>query len=397
MQNIEAKDRVQRKALDAWIKHNKKGTCEIITGLGKTFISLHALYTMPRDDKEHLFLAESRDRVVDLKKDIFKYNKIFNRDVLNDYNLQFYCYQTVYKWKNRKFGLVISDEIHDSLSIKYVNFYKNNQYDAILGLSATINRSTKYALPSGRVITKGDLLDKVAPVCFKYSVNEGQKEGTSRKLDIYIIQNELNSVNKNVKSGSRNKPFYQTELQAYNYWDKEHRKAWFIEDQKLKELKISITAKKRSDLLFNLNSKIEIVKKLLIHLKNKTIIFGNSIPALSKVTKNVVSSKNSDDKNNKIRDDFDKGLINTIGSFKKLKQGANLLGLDNCIIMSYYGSDKDFIQRTGRLRDNGEIGKVFIILTKDTQEEVWFSKMFENSSNLNLIYCSSVEDCLKQI
>tara|TARA_R110000851_G_scaffold315229_2_gene477552 strand:- start:4146 stop:4385 length:240 start_codon:yes stop_codon:yes gene_type:complete len=78
--------------------HGKKGTCQIITGLGKTFISLHALYTMPKgDDKIHLFLAEQKDRVKDLREDILKYNKLFNRDVLNDYNLQFQCYQTVYK------------------------------------------------------------------------------------------------------------------------------------------------------------------------------------------------------------------------------------------------------------------------------------------------------------
>ena len=104
------KDKVQKEALDSWIKSNKTGTAEIITGLGKTFLALNALYTMPRNDQLHLFLAEAIDRQTDLIKDIVKYNKIFNRDVLNDYNLQFQCYQTVYRWKNKEFGLVIADE-----------------------------------------------------------------------------------------------------------------------------------------------------------------------------------------------------------------------------------------------------------------------------------------------
>jgi|TARA_R110000851_G_scaffold314588_5_gene476711 hypothetical protein len=53
---------------------------------------------MPRDDlKEHYFLAEVTDRKKDLIDQITLYNKIFKRDVVNDYNLQFACYQTAYK------------------------------------------------------------------------------------------------------------------------------------------------------------------------------------------------------------------------------------------------------------------------------------------------------------
>ena len=86
--------------------------------------------------------------------------------------------------------------------------------------------------------------------------------------------------------------------------------------------------------------------------------------------------------------------ISLIGSFKKLKQGANLPNIDNCIIMSYYSTDKDFIQRVGRLRQNNKIGNIFIFLTHETQEVVWFSKMFDNITNLSMIYCDNVEDCL---
>jgi ERCC4-related helicase len=65
--------------------------------------------------------------------------------------------------------------------------------------------------------------------------------------------------------------------------------------------------------------------------------------------------------------------------------------------MSYYSTDKDLIQRIGRLRDNGEIGNIFIIRTKETQEEIWFERMMENVNNLNLIYCTDVEDCLTKL
>jgi superfamily II DNA or RNA helicase len=396
MESIEKKDRVQREALSSWKKQGKKGTCEIITGLGKTFIALHALYTMPKNKDLHLFLAETTSRETDLKKDILKYNEIFDRDVLNDYNLKFYCYQSAYKWKGKEFGLIIADEIHDSLSPAYSRFYFNNSYKALIGLSATVDKSTQYDV-DGKVYSKGDLLERIAPICFKYGLKKAKVEETTRDLDIYVIINKLDEVNKTVKAGSKDKPFFQTEKQAYDYWDSQHKKSFFILDPELKSLKIRITATKRSSILYNLKSKIPIVRRLLDYLDSKTIVFGNSLDALLQITPNVVSSRNSEDENKRIRQDFEKGKIETIGSFKKLKQGANLDGLDNCIMMSYYSTNKDLIQRIGRLRDNGTKGNIFIILTQNTQEEVWLEKMLENVKHLNIIYCEDVDYAIRQL
>lgn len=390
------KDKIQNEALNNWKLKGKVGTCQIITGLGKTFISLHALYSMPKDNKIHLFLAEQKDRIKDLKDDIEKYNKFFNKDVLNDYNLQFHCYQTVYKWKNLNFGLVIADEIHDSLSPAYSKFYFNNNYDAIIGLSATIRRDTRYEVDD-ELITKGKLLDKIAPICYTYTVDDGQKDGTSRELKIHVIYNKLNNIDKTIKSGNAKKVFYQTEQIAYDYWDREHKKSWFILDDELRKLKIRITSHKRSEILYNLNSKVNIVNKLLRYINGKTIIFGNSLDALHKVTPNIISSRNDDNVNKRLRHDFDNDKISVIGSFKKLKQGANLHNLDNCILMSYYSSDKDFIQRVGRLRNNNRIGNVFVILTKNTQEEKWFEKMFENINNLDIIYYENIDKYINNL
>ena len=392
----ELKDKIQKEALVKWLENDKKGTAELATGVGKTILALHALYTMDKDDTIHLFLAETTERKKDLLNDIKKFNHLFNCDVVNDYNLKFYCYQTVYKWKDKQFGLIIADEIHDSLSPKYSEFYLNNEYKSILGLSATVDRKTKYE-ENGNVFSKGQLLDKIAPSIFKYTIGEGQNEGVSRKLNIYVINHQLEEVEKTVKAGSLKNSFLQTEKASYDYWDKEHKRSWFIEDPEMKTLKIRITSHKRSNLLFNLPSKVNIVKKLLNNLEGKTVIFGNSLEALLKITPNVVSSKNSEDKNNYIRHNFDNDKISIIASFKKLKQGANLNSVDNCVIHSYYGVEKDIIQRVGRLRQNGDkVGNVFIILTTGTQEEVWFQKMMENMNDFTIINCNDINDCIKK-
>ena len=392
----ELKDHIQKEALNKWLENEKKGIVILPTGVGKTILALHALYTMDKNDITHVFLAETTERKKDLLNDIKLYNKLFNVDVTNDYNLKFYCYQTAYKWKDKEFGLVIGDECHDSLSPKYSQFYFNNKYQAFIGLSATIDRKTKYE-ENGQIFTKGDILDKIAPVVFKYSINEAQKDNVSRKLNIYVINHQLEEVGKTVKAGSLKKSFLQTEKASYDYWDKEHKRSWFIEDQELKALKIRITSHKRSNLLFNLPSKVNIIKQLINTINGKTIIFGNSLDALLKITPNVVSSRNTDDKNNYIRDQFDKNLIQTIGSFKKLRQGANLKDLDNCVLHSYYSSEVHAIQQWGRLRQNGDkVGNVFILLTKDTQETTWFQKMMENMNDFTIINCNDINDCIKK-
>ena len=197
----ELKNKIQQEALVKWLENEKKGVVILPTGVGKTILALHALYTMDKNDLTHVFLAETTERKKDLLNDIKLYNKLFNVDVTNDYNLKFYCYQTVYKWKDKEFGLVIGDECHDSFSPKYSQFYFNNKYQAFIGLSATIDRKTKYE-ENGQIFTKGDILDKIASIVFKYSINEAQKDNVSRKLNIYVINHQLEEVEKTVKAGS---------------------------------------------------------------------------------------------------------------------------------------------------------------------------------------------------
>jgi len=171
----------------------------------------------------------------------------------------------------------------------------------------------------------------------------------------------------------------------------------FVDDKSKQELFARIAINKRATLLYNLESKVNAINLLLPHLKN-TIIFGNSLDALSKVTKNVISSRNSSDVNDKIRKDFEDGKLKEIASFKVLKQGANIKGLDNVIAMSYYSSEKDLIQRAGRIRkDNKETGGLFILVTKGTQEEKWYQRMISNINAYNVIEHDSIYDCIKYI
>lgn len=349
-----------------------------------------ALHMMPKKGK-HLFLAETRSRKKDLFAEIEKFDKIFGYSTLKDYDLEFNCYQTAYKWKDREFGLVIADEIHDSLTPAYSKFYFNNKYEAIIGLSATINTSTEY---DG--FTKGELLRKVAPVCFSYGLNEAQADEVSRELTIFVVRHELDAKVKDIQAGNKKKRFFQTERASYDYWDKQLKKSWYIKDAEKKKALLNIAMSKRNKLIYNSKAKVQLAVNLLTHIKGKTVVFGNSLDALYKVTPNTVSSRFNEDKNEAIRERFEKGKINVIGSFKKLKQGANLNDVDNCVMLSYYSTQVDLIQRIGRLRQNGKRGYVFIFVAENTQEQVWVNKMLSQLDNIKQVYCPDLTFCLKQ-
>ena len=389
------RDSIQNAAVETWEQAGKKGTLNLSTGIGKTFCFIKTTRLLPKGSKI-LFLAETSQREIDLKKDIKFFKKLFKYDLRKEHELTFMCYQSAYKLKDTEWDLVCADEIHSSLTPQYVQFYTNNTYKHILGLSATVDRSTKYLDADGNEVSKGYWVDTIAPVCFKYNLNQAVQDGTTKKLRIFIINHHLDYNNKTVVAGSKAKPFLTTEKAAYDYWDAEFRRALFLPDGPAKTFKIRNTSAARAKVLYTMASKIESVNKLLAAIKGKSLVFGNSIDTLLCVTTNVISNKNSDKENAKLRHDFDAGKIKTIASFKMLKQGANLKDLDNTILMSYYSKELDMIQAIGRQRVTDSVGNIFIYVTAGTQEVKWYKKAMENINNYEEIHCHSTDDCIQK-
>ncbi len=394
MEATEKINEIQDKAVESWIKNNMVGTINAITGIGKTFIFLKALLKLEKGIRV-LFLAEQINRKYELLKEIKKFDKLYGTNILVDYNMEFMTYQSAYKLVGRYWDFICADEIHDSLTPMYSMFYKNNKYKYIMGLTATIPH-TKYEDKNGVEYSKYDLLRNIAPICFKYNIVQGQLDEVTRKLNIIVVEIILDDKYKYVKSGKKGNYFYVTERRAYEFWEESFNKA----KGSSSEFLIRRAAAARAKLLYNLKSKEVVVKEILKQLEGKTLIFGNSLEFLEAITPNVISSKNKEEKNIMLREQFDNGNINVIASFKKLLQGVNLNKLDNVIITSYYSSEKDLIQRIGRLRRDNKLGNVIILRTKGTKEETWFNKMFAGISlditTLTYENLKNIKDYVKQ-
>jgi len=317
------------------------------------------------------------------------------------------CYQTAHKKQlndifevtcNKSNTLVIFDEIQDCLSPVYFNFVENNLLNTDIprmGLSATIDGTREFE-HKGKLTNKLELLNSFCPIVFKYTLNESWKNDTSRKLKFYIINHQLDSVNKNIEAGKKGARFMTTEYAMYDWLEKNFRKSLFLPKSDKKDFMVRNAASARATFLYTLPSKIPLCKELLSKLDTRTIIFGNSVQSLMQITPNCITSHNSSEKNNEILSKFQSGQLDVIGSFKMLEQGANLKGLDNLVMHSYYGKTKSTIQKLGRLRVKGdELGHVFIIVTKGTQELSWFTSMTEGLE-FDVIQCNSVSEAINK-
>ncbi len=318
-------------------------------------------------------------------EDIKKFKEIYNYDILN-HNIKFKCYQGVYKEVGNQYDMVIADELHDALTPEYFKFFINNKYNHLIGLTATIDNTT-YII-NNEEVSKKDLLNQVAPVVFKYTVNEGQIDKTARKLVIFVVEHELDSVNKNIekeyvsnKKTKEKTKFMISEQTAYDYAHSQFIKQIYSSNKS--DFLVRYWANQRATVLYKAKSKSKLINTILQYV-DRTIVFGNNIECLIDICP-TVSSYNSVAENKKILEDFNSGSINTIGSFKMLKQGVNLNNLNNVILHSYYQIQKDVIQRFGRLRNSDEIGFVFIIKTKKTQEEKWYNKMMEGLDSFTIV------------
>jgi superfamily II DNA or RNA helicase len=384
---MKTREEIIAEATKAWYAANKKGTVELITGMGKTKLALDIASTYDKSAKI-LFLAETTQREIDLGLEIQKWN-------YSGPDIEFMCYQSAYKLQNETYDLVIADEIHDSLTEVYSSFYFNNTCKSILGLSATVDKKAKVTEDGS--VKKGDLLKLIAPVCFKYTVDDGQKHGTARKLKIYQIWHTLDAVNKNMPAGTKEKPFLTTEKDGYTFYDDRFKRALFLPDGKAKTFQIQNASRKRAEILYKIQSKVVATSELISKLNSRAILFGNDLDTLMKITPNVVCSRYTPKQNEELRNKFESGAINLIASFKQLKQGANLGGLQDCIIHSYYSKQKDLIQRIGRLRNDGTLGRVFVFVTQQTVEEKWFKSMFEDITAFEVVQCHNVADCLTKL
>lgn len=444
MDRIEIMNKRQDEAVDAVIENNGIGTCIMPTGSGKSFVFQKLVYKMLdlgwiQKGERIFFWAETNIREKNMQEEVKKFESIFGRNVHEDFNVQYHTYQSGATGER---VMDCYDEIDFALSSVYGKVLANGATYK-LGLTATnqqnstvyrdkvadelINkvRQSDKATEEGKItdfINKGQLLEVVCPIVYEYKFEKAIEEKVISPFQTIVLEHELDRTKNDIKiwksydrRGSEHDWYQARESIRTNYRVSRYRRGLMGKDQ--------------AKFLYNLPSKIDVVKRLLPRLEGKTILFSVETSGLYQVTNNVVTTatKNGfvvdkiyytikkreggdqyfkkniyttvEKKINKAEyeeawdkyraenyqdaeeliDKFNADEINLIASSKKISRGITLKGVENCILMSYYSTTTQFLQQLGRVLrfSEGKVAKLFIFKTQGTREVDWFQKLPE--------------------
>lgn len=360
------KDIEQKKALNLWWKNKCKGFLELPTGFGKTRVGvLASSYIYNKVDNCKILIVTP---TISIKEEwINEFKKWKKTKVLSSVDIQ--CINTAREYSGNNYDLIILDECHNYfMGAENSKVFKNNSYEAILGLSATIDNSLL------------EELNKVAPIVYSMDLNTAVELGLVSNYTILNLSVELTTE-------ERLEYNRLSEIIDYSYQVK-GRHSW---------KNISL----RKELLYKASNKFKMVESLVN-------LFNNDYGVIFSMTKDyadLIQSKFSEtcvihhsgiSKKNRIENlkNYSDGRtkIRLLSSAKTLDEGINLPRVKYAIIMASSSKPLQSTQRVGRiLRISEDKDKAYIIrlYVKDTKEESWIKT---SQSKLKVINISSIEE-----
>ena len=390
----------QQEAVKAWV-NNPKSTLNMCTGSGKTYTSIQIIelvHSKIGEDFKCLIIVPTTI----IRDEVFPNEfKKFNKEYLLRY-CQIECIQTIYKYTDQFYHLVVVDEIHNMCyklgeEYEYFKFFENNTYKYLLGLSASI--ADEY-LPS---------LNRIAPISFKLTLSEAVTLGIVSPFIIYNVNITLNHEELKLYNSTQNSYNYYEALLGGPYKaftnanilmksnDEEGKKTAFIFHNLIR---------KRKSILDNAINKKFAVNEILSNFKNSNgLIFSESIIQAGKLIEEndkaiVYHSKlkkserlNAINRLNSVND-----KVHIISAVKALNEGLSIDSIEFTIITAGNSKIKDTIQRIGRTCRfvENKIAYIFRLYVKNTQEEKWVKKS-QLEINQDFIKYVNLEDLLKEL
>ena len=403
----------QSEALNAWHTKRCRGTLQLCTGAGKTYAALRAIKWVFSFKPDANILIICPTEII--RDDTFpkEFKKWKMAALLKKVNLK--CIQTVYKYENEHYDLIVADEFHNYIPEKddyksklyeYHKFFERNTYDKILGLSAWIPEKK-------RMVAR-----KIAPICHTLTTDEGVSRGIISPYVEFNIPVMLTTEEKTTYSKIQMSYFnLERQLGGFKAFD---NASYFMKtigdidvakrtNDQISNYQTAIQfykmMHKRKTLLYNLVSKEESVKELIDKLNiEKSVIFSQStlfadavcidrndiISYHSKVKNRTKAMKQFNDKRTK---------TNHLSTCMAVNEGMDLPKLPVIIIAARTSSAKTHIQRRGRcLRfEEGKVSYVFNLYLKGTQDEKWLIKSQSTTAPENIISVNSIDELINKV
>lgn len=275
--------------------------------------------------------------------------------------LQTITWASLHKIKG-KFDMIILDEEQFITENNATNLINNSLSGNILAMTGT---STQY-------VNKNLIYNSLGlKVLYKISINTAVDIGLLSNYSIKVINIKLDNINKIIKSGNKQKVFYQTEKAHYDYLNKIAQQAIH---QKRKDTKFRILARRRA--IINSISKDNVTKWLWNNLDGRKLFFCSSINQANSLTNQVYHSKSD----NKYLQKFIDGSINEIAMVNAGGTGFTYKEINHLVIVQS-DSDKNglTIQKICRslLTQKKYKAQIWMLCLNNTQDEIWVNSVLE--------------------
>lgn len=373
---MKTRDEVRAEALEA-IKKWKCCGAAISMGVGKTRLCLdHFQLVVNKYNREEgrmatgLVVAPTHKIIQGWKDEAVKWNV---EHLLE--GLTFTTYRSLTK-QDLDYDVVYLDECH-SLKNSHNPWLKPfNGY--IIGVTGT---------PPYKRSEKGRMVDAYCPIEYEYLVEEAITDKILNDYRITVTLLELSDAKTHHikikdKKGNITKQWWTSEKDNYDYWSKRVDESGFGKSK----MQNSVMRMKAMHVY---KTKDNYGKKLLESSKEKCIIFANEQEQADNLCTHSYHSNNPDSEAN--MEKFENGIITKLSCVLQLSEGANIVGLKECIILHAYGNNTKSAQRIGRmLRLNpDDMAHIHILCFKDTVDERWVKDALTKFDQSKIMWCNA--------
>jgi superfamily II DNA or RNA helicase len=282
------------------------------------------------------------------------------------------CYSSMSAMEG-EFDLVIMDEIQFLTENNVVPIFNGKiKTKSILGLTGTMPKHEEKL----QIIKKLGL--KVEK---EITIDEAVEGNMVADYRIKVLEVPLDSVNKNVKAGTKAKPFMTTEAANYAYLSKNIARMMFNPDKRLLQFGIL----KRLRFIYNSTTKLETARKLINNLVGRKLVFCGSIEHAEKISPWTYHSKTNDTHLKQFID----GEIGLLACVNAGGTGFTYKNVQHFIIVQADSNKSgNVIQKISRglLLQPDYTASIWIICLQNTQDEQWVTNALQDLDQSKIEY-----------
>jgi superfamily II DNA or RNA helicase len=271
------------------------------------------------------------------------------------------------------FDLVILDEIQALTPANVEPFFnKSITTKSILGLTGTMPKHEEKL----QIIKRLGL-----SVIKEVTIDEAVEGNMVADYKVNVLEVPLNSLDKNIKAGTKAKPFMTTEYANYAYLSKNVAKMMYHSDKRM--LKFAILNRLR--FIYNSPTKLETAKKLINYLNCRKLVFTGSIEHAESITKQTYHSKTNQDYLNLFLDE----KIDLLACVNAGGTGFTYKNVDHFIIVQADSNKSgNVIQKISRglLLQPDYVASIWVICLTGTQDENWVKNALESLDQNKIEY-----------